>query len=81
MRKWEFDENTIFAQVQAFVRRCHDLLDVCNGQIQFARRSNGQQLPLPRFGGTRGPEIYKSLVDIQVCFFCMCHFNMQIECF
>lgn len=57
---WDFDQSTIFAQIDAFVQRCRDLLEVCEGQIQFARKVvDGKKSPIPIFGGSRGPEIGK----------------------
>jgi hypothetical protein len=48
------------------------LLEVCEGQILFARKSSklprGQKAPLPAFGGTRGPDIEKSLYEIEDAF-------------
>ena len=70
-REWNFDDASIFAQIDAFVQRCRDLLEVCEGQIQFARKSKetqGQPGPLPQFGGTRGQEITKALLGIQASF-------------
>jgi dynein heavy chain len=58
---WDFETSRIFAHVDAFMQRCRDLLEVCDAQAQFASK-----VELPCFGGTRGPEISKSLVDIQV---------------
>ncbi|KNC97489.1 uncharacterized protein SPPG_07404 [Spizellomyces punctatus DAOM BR117] len=67
--RWDFDESSIFAQIDAFVQRCRDLLEVCEGQIQFARKINGgEKAPIPFFGGSRGPEIGKSLEDIEAAF-------------
>ena len=65
-RPWRFRKANIFAQIDAFVQRCRDLLEVCEGQIQFARKTlpGGKQSPLPAFGGSRGPEIAKSLDGI-----------------
>ena len=68
-RTWNFDDTSIFAQVDAFVQRCRDLLEVCEGQIQFARKySNKEKGELPYFGGTRGQEIVKSLLGIEAQF-------------
>ncbi|GBG32973.1 Dynein heavy chain 2, axonemal [Hondaea fermentalgiana] len=68
-KHWNFDIASIFAQVDAFVQRCRDLLEVCEGQIQFARKSRdlprGVRAPLPVFGGTRGAEIAKQLLEIE----------------
>eukprot|EP00741_Cyanophora_paradoxa_P024938 tig00000056_g24072.t1 len=70
-RKWDLDESSIFAQIDAFVQRCKDLIEVCEGQMQFARKASaapGFRGPMPSFGGTRGPEITKSINDIQIAF-------------
>lgn len=57
---WDFDQSSIFAQIDAFVRRCRDLLEVCEGQIQFARKiPGGAVMEIPIFGGSRGHEISK----------------------
>ncbi|KAJ3172703.1 Dynein heavy chain 2, axonemal, partial [Geranomyces variabilis] len=67
--RWDFDESSIFAQIDAFVQRCRDLLEVCEGQIQFARKLNGgEKAPIPFFGGSKGLEIGKSLEDIESAF-------------
>lgn len=60
---WDFDTSSIFAHIDAFVQRCKDMLEVCWAEMQFAPKTE-----LPLFGGTRGPEITKSLLDIQVSF-------------
>jgi len=68
---WHFDDASIFAQIDAFVQRCRDLLEVCEGQIQFCRKSSGthgKPGALPQFGGTRGHEITKALIEIQDAF-------------
>jgi len=71
-KHWNFDIASIFAQIDAFVQRCRDLLEVCEGQMQFARRSKdsvkGIEASLPVFGGTRGAEIRKQLLDIEAQF-------------
>ena len=37
---WEIDDASIFAQIDAFVQRCRDLIDVCESQRQFVRKSS-----------------------------------------
>ena len=66
--KWdEGAEGTIFAQVDAFVQRCTDLLELCEGQLQFAPvRSSGEELP--PFGGSKGGDVFKALVEIEQTF-------------
>ena len=92
---WNFDPNThgIFAQIDAFIQRCHNLIEIAEGQLQFARKGFPQQheqedkkdkshrednkkqvnnsvyqLPIPKFGGTSGPEIKKSFEEIEKLF-------------
>ncbi|KAI9356982.1 dynein heavy chain and region D6 of dynein motor-domain-containing protein [Zopfochytrium polystomum] len=66
---WDFDQSSIFAQVDAFVQRCRDLMEVCEGQIQFARKMAGnEKMPIPIFGGCNGPDIAKSFEDIENAF-------------
>ncbi|KAI9188053.1 hypothetical protein H9P43_002444 [Blastocladiella emersonii ATCC 22665] len=69
-RPWDFDHSSIFAQIDAFVQRCRDLLELCEGQMQFARKltPDGKKLPIPIFGGSKGAEIGKSLEDIEKSF-------------
>ncbi|CAG9464381.1 unnamed protein product [Pedinophyceae sp. YPF-701] len=62
-RPWKLDQSSIFAHIDAFVQRCKDLLEICEAQLQFAPST-----PLPNFGGTRGPEVVKSIRDIQGSF-------------
>lgn len=50
----------IHVQIDAFIQRCSELLEVCESQIQLARKSlvgGAQSDPLPEFGGTRGQEV------------------------
>jgi dynein heavy chain len=49
-REWDLDMSSIFAQLNAFVQRCKDLQEVCEGQTQFARRGEvrtTRRIPLP----------------------------------
>ena len=65
---WVLDSSSIFAQIDAFVQRCKDLLEVCECQIHFARREEGNKTDMPNFAGQRGPEIVKGLLDIESVF-------------
>ena len=70
-RSWDIDDASIFAQIDAFVQRCRDLIDVCESQIQFVRKSSatgGKPGPLPQFGGTKAQEIADGLMGIQSSF-------------
>jgi hypothetical protein len=78
---WSFPEASIFAQTDAFVQRCSDLLEICEDQLQFgAYFPNITNLDLdynnfclarnrlPKFGGSRWTEIVRSLLEIEVNF-------------
>ncbi|KAM3857822.1 dynein axonemal heavy chain 2 [Diretmus argenteus] len=65
---WVLDQSSIFAPVDAFVQRCKDLLEVCDCQQQFARREEGQQRTLQCFGGRRGPEVTRCLLESESTF-------------
>lgn len=70
-RVWEIEDASIFAQIDAFVQRCRDLIEVCESQMQFARKSSitkGLPGPLPQFGGTKSQEIVDGINGIQVSF-------------
>jgi dynein heavy chain len=64
-RKKECDlgkEDTIFAENEAFIQRCRDLKEICEGQLQFALAK------LPTFGGTKGKEWKAALEDLKGMF-------------
>jgi len=63
---WDFNQKSIFAQIDAFVQRCLDLKEICEGQLQFARKGGDTQMPI--FGGTKGREIISLLEENRVRF-------------
>ncbi|XP_048373762.1 dynein axonemal heavy chain 2 [Sphaerodactylus townsendi] len=65
---WVLDQTSIFAQVDAFVQRCKDLLEVCDAQRHFGRWEDGKQTPLPCFFGHRAPQMTRSLLEIEETF-------------
>ncbi|KAJ7527535.1 hypothetical protein O6H91_16G059900 [Diphasiastrum complanatum] len=56
-------DRSVFASVEAFLQRCTDMLEVCDSQRQFSSK-----VKLPVFGGTRGFEMTKSMLEIQDTF-------------
>lgn len=64
--KWNFNENSIFAQIEAFNQRCRELIEICEGQLQFAGKGTG--FMIPKFGGSRGPDIENILNEIKEAF-------------
>jgi dynein heavy chain len=68
---WDIDDASIFAQIDAFVQRCRDLIEVCESQMQFVRKSaktKGSPGPIPHFGGTKAQEIVDGIAGIQESF-------------
>ncbi|XP_030635110.1 dynein heavy chain 2, axonemal [Chanos chanos] len=65
---WALDHNSIFGLVDAFIQRCKNLLVVCDCQRQFARREEGEQVPMPCFAGPQGAEVTRSLLDVEATF-------------
>ena len=63
---WDFNHKSIFAQIDAFVQRCLDLKEICEGQLQFARKGGDNTMPI--FGGTKGREIISLLEENRVRF-------------
>ena len=47
---------------------CFSLLKVCEGLTHFARRSDGTQQSLPIFPGLKGPDISRSLNEVEATF-------------
>ncbi|EKX36467.1 hypothetical protein GUITHDRAFT_97557 [Guillardia theta CCMP2712] len=64
-KAWNYDESRIFAQIDAFMQRCRDLLEVCESQNQF---SPSEESEIPVFSGVQGDEISKNLTKIQQSF-------------
>eukprot|EP00106_Octopus_bimaculoides_P014248 XP_014781690.1 PREDICTED: dynein heavy chain 2, axonemal-like [Octopus bimaculoides] len=62
---WVLDLTSIFAQIDAFMQRCKDLLEVCDTQVHFARMEEGKQIEMPHFGGQRGPDITRGILEIE----------------
>lgn len=40
-------------------------LQVCEAQLHFARQEEGEKLEMPHFGGQKGPEIARGLLEIE----------------
>eukprot|EP00953_Heterococcus_sp_UTEX-ZZ885_P015394 8670-Heterococcus_DN1.PRE.5 len=53
-RHWSFDDASMFAQMDAFAQRCSDLLEICEGQIQFARKATATKTLAPTATSTTG---------------------------
>lgn len=49
--------------LQAFTQRCRDLQDICDAAQQFAPAA-----PLPVFGGARGSEFERAVLEVRTSF-------------
>eukprot|EP01063_Lacrimia_lanifica_P013523 TRINITY_DN2016_c0_g3_i2.p1 TRINITY_DN2016_c0_g3~~TRINITY_DN2016_c0_g3_i2.p1 ORF type:complete len:4660 (+),score=2247.11 TRINITY_DN2016_c0_g3_i2:150-14129(+) len=58
-RPWKFQNTTLFARLDAFLERCHDLLDVLETVTLFNRLDKVRDI-----GGTRGAELSNQIVAI-----------------
>ena len=70
---WKLNDPSIFAEMDAFVQRCDDLIDICNSRVQFIERLDGtfnssDKKYLPTFGWTNGPGIENSVRVVQEAF-------------
>ncbi len=66
---WNFEWSNVFAQIDAFVGRCRDLLEICEAQKQFARKTKkGQKAEFPAYGGSKGPDLTKSIQETEATF-------------
>eukprot|EP00754_Rhynchopus_humris_P020205 Rhum_TRINITY_DN14684_c0_g1::Rhum_TRINITY_DN14684_c0_g1_i4::g.107697::m.107697/K10408/DNAH; dynein heavy chain, axonemal len=57
-RPWKFQNTTLFARLDSFLERCHDLLDVLETVILFNR------LERVEIGGTHGAELSANIAHI-----------------
>lgn len=61
---WELDQDeTIFAENEAFIQRCKDLIEICEGQLQFALKGENRLIPV--FGGVQGPQYTENLMELK----------------
>jgi len=64
---WDLDKDeTIFAENEAFIQRCKDLMEICEGQLQFARKGANQVMPI--FGGRLGAQYTMNLLELEKSF-------------
>lgn len=61
---WDFSAASLFAHVDAFVQRCHDLQEVCAMQRQFG----GTHMLTPVIGGPRAAEVERAVGEVQAGF-------------
>ncbi|XP_075210256.1 dynein heavy chain 2, axonemal kl-2 [Lycorma delicatula] len=55
----------IFNQVDTFMERCRDVVEICDCMVTFARLNEEEDMPNPTFGLTRGVELEKICVQVE----------------
>jgi dynein heavy chain len=65
-KNWKLDTETIFAENEAFIQRCRELMEICEGQLQFARKGQNQRMPI--FGGVQGATYTNNLLELEKSF-------------
>lgn len=51
-KTWDYDQSSIFAQIDAFVQRCRDMLEICECQLQFTRKLWDESAQQKKSGGS-----------------------------
>jgi len=64
---WKLSDDTIFAELNAFIQRCHDLIELCDGRIQFTFLL-GDLKDKVAVGGANGSNVEKILQQISASF-------------
>ena len=74
---WKFDQTKygLFAQLDAFIQRCYNLIELCAGQLQFCYQARYYD-HIPLFGGSRGVEMENILNELNHSF--KSHINKYI---
>lgn len=53
---WNLKISSIFNQIDTFLQRCRDMIEICEAMIVFGRHDETQDIPKPLLGGSRGLE-------------------------
>ncbi|XP_015182307.1 PREDICTED: dynein-1-beta heavy chain, flagellar inner arm I1 complex-like [Polistes dominula] len=61
---WNIDEQLIFNNINAFIQRCHDIIEICNARIIFERCTKART-----FGGAKGLEYETCCQQIENLFY------------
>ncbi|KAJ8670786.1 hypothetical protein QAD02_002045, partial [Eretmocerus hayati] len=76
--KWNLKNDQVFRYIDVFVVRCHNLIEICQALIDFARMDETREMPRIQFGGTRGTEHELSYARLEERFAVLVHWLRQI---
>ncbi|KAB0795300.1 hypothetical protein PPYR_12139 [Photinus pyralis] len=65
---WDLNKAPIFNHIDTFIKRCRDMVEICESMITFGRFDEVDPIPAPKFGGTRGREFENWCLEIERAF-------------
>ncbi|KAI4471763.1 dynein heavy chain [Holotrichia oblita] len=67
-RPWKLDKAPIFNHLDSYIQRCKDMIEICEAMITFGRFNETEEIPKPRFSGSRGVEFEKWCEKVESMF-------------
>ncbi|XP_076295130.1 dynein heavy chain 2, axonemal kl-2 [Lasioglossum baleicum] len=65
---WDLNMDNIFRHIDIFIGRCHDMIEICQAMIDFARMDETVGVFRPMFSGTKGDEHERGCQKIERLF-------------
>nr|XP_034179953.1 dynein heavy chain 2, axonemal [Osmia lignaria] len=65
---WDLDRDNIFRHTDVFISRCHDMIEICQAMIDFARMDETTEMVRPIFSGTLGEEHERVCLKVEKLF-------------
>ncbi|XP_076632445.1 dynein heavy chain 2, axonemal kl-2 [Colletes latitarsis] len=65
---WDLNIDNIFRHIDIFIGRCHDMIEICQAMIDFARMDETVDDMRPMFSGTKGEEYERGCQKIERLF-------------
>ncbi|KAH8271829.1 hypothetical protein KR044_007245 [Drosophila immigrans] len=62
---WELDDGIIFNQVNAFMERLGDLMNICESMIVFGRLDETERIEQAQFSGTNGEQLEQIATNVE----------------
>ncbi|XP_078053365.1 dynein heavy chain 2, axonemal kl-2 [Augochlora pura] len=65
---WDLNKDNIFCHIDIFIGRCHDMMEICQAMIDFARMDESVEMTRSMFSGTKGAEHERGCQKIERLF-------------
>ncbi|XP_076651590.1 dynein heavy chain 2, axonemal kl-2 [Halictus rubicundus] len=65
---WDLNMDNIFRHIDIFIGRCHDMIEICQAMIDFARMDETVEIIRPVFSGTKGEDHERGCQKIERLF-------------